>query len=386
MQVLALGSGQLAQMLALSAKPLGIGVMAYDVNNGKVFDAISNYPLDLTFEQAVAQAGVITAEFEHLPESVLTNPNVQAKLHPNADAIRVGGNRLTEKSLLDKLDIASAPYCVINANESQYSLEDARQALGGKVVIKAAGSGYDGKGQWRATKAEEVPVVWPECADYLANNPESVLIVEAFVDFIREVSVVGVRSKSGEVKVYPIVENLHHKGVLHITIAPALDLTEAYSKAAVELFTKIVNELDYVGVLAVELFDCGDQMLVNELAPRVHNSGHWSQNGARTSQFENHIRAVCGLPLGSTQAKGVSCMVNALGVERIETECLSIPDLAVHWYGKSLRPGRKMGHINLNAQDYLALSAHMTSLSQILPVEHYPELQNATDELIAQVK
>ena len=369
MRVLVYGAGQLAQMMYLAGCPLGIDVQAVEVSNDTVVHPVSKRPLDLSLAQAIESADALTVEFEHVPERLLEEANKSDKLFPSINAILVGADRVREKRLLDALNVPNAAHQVITYIDE---LEDCVSALGDKLIIKASRDGYDGYGQWRLTEESQLG----ELKQALSNlDLQTVpLVVEQMVNFDRELSLVGVRDKSGDIKVYPLAENLHHQGQLHVSVAPAPHVTPALQAKAEEIFRVLADGMNYVGVLAVEMFQCGDNLLVNELAPRVHNSGHWSMSGSDTSQFENHLRAVVGLPLGDTSARGPSAMVNIIGCSSFSRDLLKISGCHLHWYGKTVREKRKMGHINVTAMSYQALGEKLEELGKYVPSEYFPKL------------
>lgn len=376
MRVLVYGAGQLAQMMYLEGAPLGIDVQAVDVASQSVVHPVSKQSLNTPLAQAITDADALTVEFEHVPEPLLEEASKSGKLMPSIDAILVGADRVREKALLDKLNVKNCPYRVVRHLDE---LDACLPALGDRLIIKASRDGYDGYGQWRLKAGDDLSELKSALQGLdLVNVP---LVVEKMLDFDREVSVVGVRNANGDIAVYPIAENLHHQGQLHVSVAPAPAVDEALQKKAVDIFTTLANGMNYVGVLAVELFQCGDELLVNELAPRVHNSGHWSLSASETSQFENHLRAVTGLPLGDTQARGVSAMVNIIGCGSFSRDVLSIPGCHLYWYGKTVREKRKMGHINVTAADYTELASKLATLASYLPKEHFPELGAEADRL-----
>lgn len=371
MQVLVYGAGQLAQMMYLDGVALGINVMAVDVNNNTVVHPVSKTLLDCTLEQAIEQADALTVEFEHVPEPLLAQAEASGKLYPGIDAILVGADRVREKQLLSRLGIANCPYQIV---DDLGQLDKCVEKLGERLIIKASRDGYDGYGQWRLKTASDLPALKSQLSNLdLKAVP---LVVEKMLSFDREVSLIGARSQSGEVVVYPLTENLHHEGQLHVSVAPATALNSALNAQAEAIFTKLVNGMDYVGILAVELFQCGEELLVNELAPRVHNSGHWSQVGAPTSQFQNHLRAVLNLPLGLACNTGgeaaISAMINVIGCDNLQMALLGIPGTHFHWYGKSVRQKRKMGHINVTAASYAELGSKLCKLSKFLPLANFP--------------
>lgn len=363
MQVLILGSGQLARMMCLAAEPLNIKTLAYDVGNNIVVHPLTQQAEPLTYQQAIEQADVITAEFEHIPADVLAQADASGKFKPSAKAIQAGGDRRLEKALLAQANVANAPYFVIN---NQADFEQAISTLGLPLVFKTAKDGYDGKGQWRLKIAEDADKIWPEMAQVISeSHGQQAIVAEKFIPFQREVSMIGARNSAGEIKTYPLTENHHENGVLSVSLA--LGDNAHLQQQATAMFSAIVDELDYVGVLAVEFFDLNGTLLVNEIAPRVHNSGHWTQQGCFASQFENHIRAVCGYPLGDTRLLQPSLMINLLGEDKVDLAALALPEVALHWYNKANKPGRKMGHINVSAGDRATLAKTLTALSKVLP-------------------
>ncbi|GAL37416.1 phosphoribosylaminoimidazole carboxylase ATPase subunit [Vibrio maritimus] len=326
-------------------------------------------------EHAIAEADVITAEFEHIPLDVLAICEKSGKFLPSTDAIKAGGDRRIEKGLLDNAGVKNAKYAVIN---TRADFDTAIAHVGLPMVLKSALGGYDGKGQWRLKTLDDVDTIWAEMAECIAESENQAIVAEEFVPFQREVSLVGARNKQGEVAIYPLAENVHTNGVL--TLSTAIDEPELQAQAA-QMFTAVAESLDYVGVLALEFFDVNGQLLVNEIAPRVHNSGHWTQQGADTCQFENHLRAVCDMPLGSTQAIRATSMVNILGEDTLPEAVHSLSGCHVHWYGKEKRAGRKMGHINVTANDKAALKAQLLALSELLDEAAFPALKPAAEAL-----
>ena len=369
MKVVVYGAGQLAQMMYLAGAPLGIEVMAVDVGNINVVNPIDKSLSGVSLKEAIDEAKRLTVEFEHVPVDLLSDAQASGKLAPTMTAIRVGADRVIEKALLDKLNI---PNCAHRVVTDINQLEEVVSELGERLIIKASLDGYDGYGQWRLTGKSGLPELTEQLKDLdLKAVP---LVVEQMLDFDREVSLIGARAEDGSVVVYPLAENLHHQGQLHVSVAPATGLNPELNEQAKQIFIKLANELDYVGVLAVEMFQVGDQLLVNEIAPRVHNSGHWSIQGAKTSQFENHLRAVVDLPLGETDANGVAAMINIIGCGSIAKDLLTVPGSHLQWYGKSVRPKRKMGHINVCAETYAELADRLEQLEKFLPQEHFPLL------------
>ncbi|MEN3159548.1 5-(carboxyamino)imidazole ribonucleotide synthase [Alkalimonas sp. NCh-2] len=378
MRVLVLGAGQLARMMALEAIPLNIEVQAFDVRSNQIVDPINQQVLGEGLQQALRDADVVTAEFEHIPQAVLEPCEQSGKFLPGSRAILTGGDRRIEKALLQQAGVASAAYAEVH---NKAELEAAVQQLGLPLVLKSALEGYDGKGQWRLKQMEQLDAVWTEVAQFLkqaSKKAKQGIVAEQFIPFDYEVSLVGARGQDGSTVFYPLTENHHVNGVLSVSLARS---EHPLQTQAEQMFQAIADELDYVGVLAIEFFVVGEQLLVNELAPRVHNSGHWTQQGADTSQFANHIRAVCGLPLGASTVLRPTLMVNILGLDQLPDALLGIAGLHLHWYGKTPRPGRKMGHINLSADTTGQLAKRFEQLIALLPEEDFPELELLLDKI-----
>ncbi|MDG2685036.1 ATP-grasp domain-containing protein, partial [Vibrio parahaemolyticus] len=274
MHVLVLGSGQLARMMSLAGAPLNIQISAYDVGSGNVVHPLTQQVLGHGLENAIEQVDAITAEFEHIPHDVLDICELSGKFLPSTAAIKAGGDRRVEKALLDNAGVRNAKYYVIETRED---FERAIEHVGMPMVLKSALGGYDGKGQWRLKEAAQIETTWAEMAECIAATPTQAIVAEEFVPFNREVSLVGARGKDGSVEVYPLAENVHTNGVL--SLSTAIDAPELQAQAK-QMFTAVADSLNYVGVLALEFFDVEGTLLVNEIAPRVHNSGHWTQQGA----------------------------------------------------------------------------------------------------------
>lgn len=384
MKVLVMGAGQLARMMALAGAPLNISVLAYDVNSQRVMHPVTGQVFDETLEQAVANADVVSSEFEHIPYPVQAVCEASGKFKPNSRAIKAGGDRRQEKALLDAAGVANAGYRIV---QTETEFKAAINELGLPLVLKSALAGYDGKGQWRLKRLEDAQVIWQDIEAFMAGADHTLpqaIVAEQFVRFDREVSLVGARNEHGDTVVYPLTENHHVNGVL--AVSTALPSESALQQQAKQMFDAVANELNYVGVLALEFFQVGDKLLVNEIAPRVHNSGHWTQQGADTCQFENHLRAVCGLPLGSTALVRPTVMVNILGEDYVNPAVLSLPSCHLHWYGKGKRPGRKMGHINICGATPKELAARFSALSALLPEASFPEVAEVAAALHQRVK
>ncbi|CAH7273884.1 N5-carboxyaminoimidazole ribonucleotide synthase [Vibrio chagasii] len=375
MHVLVLGAGQLARMMSLAGAPLNIEISAFDVGSKNIVHPLTQAILGNGLENAIERADVITAEFEHIPHDVLEICECSGKFLPTTQAIKAGGDRRLEKALLDEANVKNAKYYVINARED---FDAAIAHVGLPMVLKSTLGGYDGKGQWRLKTLDNVEAAWTEMAECITATDNQAIVAEEFVPFDREVSLVGARGTNGEVQVYPLAENVHTDGVL--SLSTAIDDIELQEQAKA-MFTAVAERLDYVGVLALEFFDVQGSLLVNEIAPRVHNSGHWTQQGAETCQFENHLRAVCGMPLGSTKLIRPTAMINILGEDTLPDAILAQGGCHVHWYGKEKRAGRKMGHINVSADYNAELQRTLCSLADILDKKAYPAIHEFAEQM-----
>ena len=363
-QVLVLGSGQLARMMAIAGAPLNIQVVALDVNTRNIIHPLTGMPVEKSLEALAEAADAITAEFEHIPHDILEWCGSTGRFFPTVEAIKAGGDRRLEKQLLASADIKSASYRVV---QNRADFDTAIASLDLPIIFKSALGGYDGKGQWRLTDPDKIEDIWGELEACLASTGSQKtgnqgIIAEQCIAFDREVSVIGARDSHGNIAVYPITENKHVNGVLNTSVP--LDQSELQAQAE-QIFSRLSKTLNYVGILSIELFDVAGELLVNEIAPRVHNSGHWSIEGAETSQFENHLRAICKMPLGSTRMVRPTAMVNLLGVDKIPDSIYSTEGYHVHWYGKEKRPGRKMGHINICSDNLNSLSAAVTECNKL---------------------
>jgi 5-(carboxyamino)imidazole ribonucleotide synthase len=332
-----LGGGQLARMIALAGHPLGVRCSfldpAADACAASVGDLIVDaYDGPDGLDRLAAASDVVTFEFESVPAGSAQRLSAAVRVHPPAGALEVSQDRLYEKRLFQELGIDTAEFRPI---DSQQQLDQA--PLG---VLKTRRLGYDGRGQRVLTDAGRAAGAFAE----LGGVP---LILEQLVPFDRELSIVAVCARDGAVRCYPLVENHHRDGILRVTHAPAPGLTAELQALAERYVTLLAQRLDYAGVLALELFQVGGRLLANEMAPRVHNSGHWTIEGAETSQFENHVRAVTGLPLGSVALRTPCTMVNLIGSPPPLPEVAAIERAHVHLYGKSSRPGRKIGHVTV---------------------------------------
>jgi 5-(carboxyamino)imidazole ribonucleotide synthase len=346
-----LGGGQLGRMLALAGLPLGERFCFLDPNpEAPVRDLgeliVGPYDDPPALQRIAERAGVVTYEFENVPSSALDHLEGRVSAWPPKDALRIAQDRLEEKQLFERVGLEVPTYRAIDDVDG---LRRAVEELGPPLVVKTRREGYDGKGQVIVRSGDEA-----EVAADLLDRP---CIAERLVSFDRELSVIAVRGIDGATQIYPLVQNHHVEGILRLTLASAPDLAPGLQERADSVITTLMNELGYVGVLALELFEVDGELLGNEMAPRVHNSGHWTIEGAHTSQFENHIRAVTGRPLGSAEARGDWAMVNLIGDLPDLRGVLALPDVHLHLYDKTARPGRKLGHVTLPQDGLPALSA-----------------------------
>lgn len=358
MQVGILGGGQLARMLALAGYPLGLKFVVLDPGADVCAASVAEqlhgaYDDESLLAELAAKVDIVSYEFENVPAKAVELLADKVPVYPAKQALATAQDRLNEKNLFRELDIATPDFVAVN---SLAELEQAMEQVGWPAVVKTRTQGYDGKGQAVLSQPEDLAAAWQS----LAGVPA---LVEAFVPFEREVSIIAVRSTTGEMICYPLTENTHRDGILRLSIARPEDPMQSQAEAYAE---RLLNKLNYVGVLALELFQAGDQLLANEFAPRVHNSGHWTQDGAETSQFENHLRAVLGLPLGATDAIGYTAMVNLIGEIPAIEDVLVNTHSHLHLYGKEPRPGRKVGHINLQAQSKQELEAELELILKLV--------------------
>ena len=341
-----LGGGQLGRMLALAGVSLGLRFRAFDHNPdapvGNVAELMVAEFDDLKAIELFADGlDLVTYEFENIPVESVRFLNERVPVFPPPDALDWGQDRLLEKSFFQRLEIPTARFSAVR---SSHDLERAVGEIGLPAMLKTRRLGYDGKGQFLLRTPEDLSQAWNSI-----GNPA--LILESFVPFEREVSILAVRARTAETVFYPLVENHHDGGILRLTLAPAPGLSMELQTVAQDYATRVLEALDYVGVLAIEFFVFDGQLYANEFAPRVHNSGHWSIEGAETSQFENHLRAILGLPLGSTAAIGYSAMINLIGTLPDPQVVLAMQDAHLHLYDKAPRPGRKLGHITIRRAD-----------------------------------
>jgi 5-(carboxyamino)imidazole ribonucleotide synthase len=352
-----LGGGQLGYMLALAGYPLDFHFRFLDPSPqapvGRIASRVTAEYTDFeALEKFAHGLSLVTYEFENVPVEAARFLQKLVPVYPPPQALEVAQDRLSEKSLFQKLGISTTEFSVVN---SAGELESAVQKVGLPAILKTCRMGYDGKGQWVLRTRQDVQRVKKEI-------PAAQLVLEKFVNFSRELSILAVRARSGETAFYPLVENHHRDGILRLSLAPAPHLNVQLQLEAEDAARRVLEALDYVGVLAIELFECDGRLLANEMAPRVHNSGHWTIEGAVTSQFENHLRAVAGWPLGETRTLAHSAMVNLIGELPDPHELLVVPDAHLHVYGKVPRPGRKVGHVTLRAESEKQLVQRMARL------------------------
>jgi 5-(carboxyamino)imidazole ribonucleotide synthase len=355
-----LGGGQLARMLALAGAPLGQRFLVVD----SVADACASQVAPLlvadwrdfdALEGFAKRIDVATFDFENVPAETADWLTGHTRVFPNPRALAIAQDRLAEKTLFRETGIATPAFAAVDSRED---LARAIDAIGLPAVLKTRRLGYDGKGQAVLRSQKDADVAWA----LLGGAP---LILEAFVPFTREVSVVAVRSQSGEFRAYPLTQNWHSGGILAASLAPAPD-ADALAERAFAHARALAERLDYVGTFALELFDRDGELLGNEIAPRVHNSGHWTIEGAVTSQFENHVRAVVGLPLGDTSLRMPSVMLNWIGELPDANAILQESDAHWHDYGKTPRAGRKVGHATVCARTNAELQERLARIARAL--------------------
>lgn len=355
-----IGGGQLARMLALAGAPLGVRVHALD----PTVDACSGgvAPLEVAaFDDLPALhrfadlCEAITFDFENVSASALHELAAVRPVRPNPLALATAQDRGAEKALFARIGTGVAPFAIID-DASQMAAAVASVAF--PAILKTRRFGYDGKGQINVASAELLE-------DAYTRIGQAPCVLETRIAFRRELSIVAVRGVDGEMRCYPLVENHHVDGILSATLAPA-EVAAGLVAQAEDCARRVGEELGYVGVFAIEFFEVDGRLLANEMAPRVHNSGHWSLEGAVTSQFENHVRAVAGLPLGDTAARGASCMLNWIGSLPERNTALGVPGLHWHDYAKAPRAGRKVGHATITATDRVELRKRLQLAAQVL--------------------
>ncbi|MBD8873088.1 5-(carboxyamino)imidazole ribonucleotide synthase [Rhodanobacter sp. DHB23] len=359
-----LGGGQLARMLALAAAPLGVNSLvvdsAADACAGQVAPLVrADWTDYAALEEFARKVDVVTFDFENVPAETAQWLAGRVAVFPNPRALAVAQDRLAEKTLFRECGLATPEFMAVG---DRAGLDRALAAVGAPAILKTRRLGYDGKGQFRLKSLADADAAWAALG---AQAEKHGLILEAFVPFQRELSVLAVRGRDGDFRTWPLTRNWHVDGVLSMSLAPAPDI-DALQPRATALARTLAERLDYVGVFALELFVKDGELLGNEMAPRVHNSGHWTIEGAHTSQFENHVRAVLGLPLGDTGARGQSAMFNWIGELPDPAPVLRGIDAHWHDYGKSARVGRKVGHATVCAPDAKQLAQRLETLGREL--------------------
>ena len=358
MKVGIIGGGQLARMLALAGYPLGLHFQvldpAADACAGQVASLMQgDYHDEARLESLAAWSGVVTFDFENVPADAARALEGRITVYPPAEALALAQDRLSEKTLFWEMGIPTPAFATIDSLEE---LQSAAVRVELPAVLKTRRLGYDGKGQQVLRTAEDIEPAWRALGD-------APLILESFIPFEREVSIVAVRGRDGATTFYPLVENHHRDGILRLSRAPCP--APELEREGWDYARRLLDRLNYVGLLAVEFFVQNGHLTANEIAPRVHNSGHWTIEGAETSQFENHLRAILGLPLGSSAAIGHSAMLNCIGAMPDRAAALAVAGTHYHAYGKAPRPGRKIGHLTLRTGDPETLAE---GLKRLLPL------------------
>lgn len=372
-----LGGGQLGYMLALAGYPLGLHFRFLDPSPeapvGRIAHRVTaDYIDEAALEKFAHGLEVVTYEFENVPVQAARFLAERVPVYPPAAALEEAQDRVREKRLFQRLGIPTTEFAeVSNAEE----FDRAVKTLGLPSVLKTCRLGYDGKGQ-QVLRAER------DVERARERLEERAQILEKFVPFSRELSLLGVRGTGGEIAFYPLVENHHRGGILRLSLAPAPNLSATLQKTAEDAARRVLETLGYAGVLCIEFFEVDGKLLANEMAPRVHNSGHWSIEGAVTSQFENHLRAILGWPLGSTATIGHSAMLNLIGDLPELAPVLQVVNAHPHLYGKTAREGRKLGHITVRADNFEKLQQRLKDLPDFF---HRPEfcLAEALPETLA---
>lgn len=357
-----LGAGQLGRMLAIAGYPLGHKFGFYGLNHDEPAAMLGHMHLQSdeahSLSQLVDFADVITYESENTSVELIEKISQTTPVYPSATSLYYSQHRAREKALFTELNIPCAPYALVtNLTE----LHQAIDMIGLPAILKTSTEGYDGKGQFVIKQTDQIEQAWSSIGEREA-------VLEGFVSFKRELSIIAVRNAQNEHVYYPLVENQHHEGILRLTLAPAQNISPTIQQQAETYVQALLDRMDHIGVLTLEVFETQAGLVVNEMAPRVHNSGHWTIEGAQTSQFENHIRAITGLPLGATAPRqAFSAMVNIIGQHGDLEKVLAMPNVFVHLYDKAERAGRKLGHINVIADSPAELQASLDQLKAWMP-------------------
>lgn len=357
-----LGGGQLARMMVLAGAPLGVHFQVVDTHADVCAAPLAPVTATrwddlVTLGRLAAQAQVITFDYENVPAETARWLTGRSHVAPNPHALATAQDRLAEKTLFQKIGLPTAAFRAVN---TRAELQQAIADIGAPAILKTRRMGYDGKGQYRLQSPQDADAAWAALGEPAALHG---LILESLVAFDQEVSVIAVRNRGGDFRPWPLTRNHHVGGILSMSIAPAA-VPDTLVQAAFAHARKLAEALDYVGVFALELFVRGSELLGNEMAPRVHNSGHWTLDGAVTSQFENHIRAILDLPLGDTTARCPSAMFNWIGELPNAAAFLATPDTHWHAYDKAARPGRKVGHATVCAPDQAELQSRLQQLAK----------------------
>lgn len=358
MKIGIIGGGQLGRMLALAGTPLGQQFTFLDPATDACAAALgehlcAEYDDREQLKRLADSADVVTFEFESVPAETVAFLEQYVQVYPNAESLRIARDRWFEKSMFKELGIPTPEFANVL---SQSDLDAAVHQIGLPAVLKTRTLGYDGKGQKLLRQPQDAVDAFAE----LGSVP---CILEGFVPFTGEVSLIAVRGRDADTRFYPLVHNTHHEGILHLSLAsnehPLQTQAENYAG-------RVLDKLNYVGVLAFEFFEVDGGLKANEIAPRVHNSGHWTIEGAECSQFENHLRAIAGLPLGSTTRVGESAMLNFIGEVPPIAKLAAVADCHPHHYGKAFKPGRKVGHATLRCADSATLSSRIAEVKALM--------------------
>lgn len=364
MKVGVLGAGQLGRMLALAGYPLGLEFVFYDRNPeacagqvGKL--VVGEFEEKEKLKSFARQVDIVTVEFENIPLAALKYVSQFVPVYPNPDAITIAQDRLAEKQLFKSLGIPTPEFYTVDGAEA---LADISSKFHGAFLLKSRRFGYDGKGQLLLDSSISSEDAWAA----LGRVP---LIAEQRMQFKREVSIIAVRDHRGVTRFYPLIDNVHEKGILNCS---RVSLNDSMQARAEDYAQRVLTVLDYIGVMAFEFFDVDGELVANEIAPRVHNSGHWTIEGAVTSQFENHLRAILNWPLGDTHVPAPCMMFNIIGKQPGIELLLKVPDAYIHNYGKQARPGRKLGHVTLIA----STEKNTLTLQDIIKWRHESDFQD----------